>query len=451
MIGEDEYKTETTLPAFATKELEPLGMRCTFVIADPKSPHDFPGVEALDDADLLVLSVRRRAPTAAQMAIIRNYIEAGKPRRRHPHGLPCLRHARQSTRGTRRMDDVRSRRPRAAITRGITAIRSCRRSIGPRATSRIRSSRESRRRSPARVRCTRSARWRPGAVPLLSGKIPGHPSEPVAWINAQRPVAGFLHVARSSRRFRNARVPQAAPQRGVLGTRSAAFAGRRPRESAGATTIATETDAPFDRGQGPLRPARPWRSFKVPDDLQLDLVLSEPIVRQPVSIYFDERGRLWVVQYLQYPYPAGLKMVSHDGVWRAVYDKVPPPPPHHFRGKDKITIHEDTDGDGIFDRHKTFVDGLNIATAVARGRGGVWVLNPPYLLFYPDRNNDDVPDGDPEVHLQGFGLEDTHSVVNSLRWGPDGWLYAAQGSTVTGHVTRPGLDAGRSPCTRWAS
>jgi putative membrane-bound dehydrogenase-like protein len=79
------------------------------------------------------------------------------------------------------------------------------------------------------------------------------------------------------------------------------------------------------------------------------------------------------------------------------------------------------------------------------GRGGVWVLNPPYLLFYPDRNRDDVPDGDPEVHLQGFGLEDTHSVVNSLRWGPDGWLYAAQGSTVTGHVTRPGLDNGKEP------
>ncbi len=138
-------------------------------------------------------------------------------------------------------------------------------------------------------------------------------------------------------------------------------------------------------------------------------------------------------------------MVSHDGVWRAVYDKVPPPPPHHFRGKDKITIHEDTDGDGQFDRHKTFVEGLNIATSVARGRGGVWVLNPPYLLFYADRNNDDVPDGDPEVHLQGFGLEDTHSVVNSLQWGPDGWLYAAQGSTVTGHVSRPGLDAGKEP------
>lgn len=178
--------------------------------------------------------------------------------------------------------------------------------------------------------------------------------------------------------------------------------------------------------------------LKTPDDLKVELVLAEPIVRQPVFINFDERGRLWVVQYLQYPAPAGLKVLSRDGYWRAVYDKVPAPPPHHVRGADKITIHEDTDGDGVFDKHKTFVEGLNIATAVARGRGGVWVLNPPYLLFYPDRDNDDVPDGDPEVHLQGFGLEDTHSVVNSLCWGPDGWLYAAQGSTVSGHVRRPG-------------
>jgi len=79
LIGEDEYKTETTLPAFAVKELEPLGIRCTFVIADPKTPHDFKGALALDDADLLVLSVRRRAPVASQMAIIRKYLAAGKP------------------------------------------------------------------------------------------------------------------------------------------------------------------------------------------------------------------------------------------------------------------------------------------------------------------------------------------------------------------------------------
>jgi len=163
-------------------------------------------------------------------------------------------------------------------------------------------------------------------------------------------------------------------------------------------------------------------------------VASEPVIRQPLNLHFDERGRLWVVQYIQYPFPAGLKVVKYDKYLRAVFDKVPQPPPHHVHGADKITILEDKDGDGLFESHKDFVTGLNIASSVAVGRGGVFVLNPPYLLFYSDHNKDDVPDGDPEVCLSGFGLEDTHAVANNLRWGPDGWLYGVQGSTTTGHV-----------------
>jgi putative heme-binding domain-containing protein len=203
-------------------------------------------------------------------------------------------------------------------------------------------------------------------------------------------------------------------------------------------SLATTAGAAFD--DPPPTPAESLKQFKVADDLELDQLLTEPQIAQPVFLNFDERGRMWVVEYRQYPEPAGLTMLGRDAVWRATYDKVSPPPPRQFRGLDRITIHEDTDGDGTFDAHKTFVDGLNIATACARGRGGVWVLNPPYLLFYPDKDNDDVPDGDPEVLLEGFGIEDTHSVVNSLCWGPDGWLYAAQGSTVTGRVRRPGTD-----------
>jgi putative heme-binding domain-containing protein len=187
-------------------------------------------------------------------------------------------------------------------------------------------------------------------------------------------------------------------------------------------------------------PATSNSEFKVANGLTWTRILEEPTVRQPLFVTFDERGRLWVLQYLQYPDPAGLKMLSRDNYWRAVYDRIPEPPPRGVRGEDKITIHEDTDGDGTYDKHGTFIDGLNIATSFAFGRGGVWVLNPPYLLFYPDTDQNDVPDGDPEVHLAGFGLEDTHSCVNSLCWGPDGWLYAAQGSTVTGRVTRPGFD-----------
>jgi putative heme-binding domain-containing protein len=184
----------------------------------------------------------------------------------------------------------------------------------------------------------------------------------------------------------------------------------------------------------PLSPAESLARMKTPADLQVELVLSEPQIGQPLSMKWDHRGRLWVMNYLQYPNPAGLTMVSRDKFLRSVYDKVPPPPPNHFRGADKITIHEDTDGDGRLDKHSTFLEGLSLASSFEFGRAGLWVLNPPYLLFYPDANGDDVPDGDPAVHLEGFGIEDSHSITNNLRWGPDGWLYATQGSTVTGDV-----------------
>src|SRR4029079_12470738 len=149
----------------------------------------------------------------------------------------------------------------------------------------------------------------------------------------------------------------------------------------------------------------------------------EPAVEQPLFMTFDRRGRLWVVQYRQYPFPAGLKVVEYDQYLRARLDKVPAPPPLGDKGADKITVFEDTDGDGKYDKHKDVITGLNICSSLAVGHGGIWVLNPPYLLFYPDADGDDVPDSDPEVRLSGFGLEDTHSVANSLRFGPDGWLY----------------------------
>ena len=128
-------------------------------------------------------------------------------------------------------------------------------------------------------------------------------------------------------------------------------------------------------------------------------------------------------------------MIRYDQHLRAIFDKVPDPPPHGIAGADKITVHEDSDGDGIYDKHKEVITGLNIATAVQVGNGSIWVLNPPYLLRYADEDGDDVPEGEPEVHLSGFGLQDTHSVANSLLWGPDGWLYGANGSTTVGDVS----------------
>ena len=190
-----------------------------------------------------------------------------------------------------------------------------------------------------------------------------------------------------------------------------------------------------------LFPVIVW-SQKTPDDLESEIVLTEEQVQQPVFLKFDGRGRLWVAEYRSYPEPAGTEMKSRDRYWRAVYNKLPLPPGHpdYYPGKDKITIHEDTDGDGNYDQHSTFLDQLNLATSFEFGPEGVYVLQPPYLLYYADKDHDDKPDGKPEVLLEGFGIEDTHALVSSLTWGPDGWLYGSQGSTVSSKIKVPGSD-----------
>ena len=212
------------------------------------------------------------------------------------------------------------------------------------------------------------------------------------------------------------------------------------RNVAGTDEVANYMEAFEGRGaltddSQPTPAALTLSHFSSSDDLQIDLVLSEPEVNQPLELTFDERGRMWVVQYNQYPYPEGLKVTGIDNHLRAEFDKIPSPPPTGTPGADKITFFEDTNGDGLYDKSTDAITGLNIATGVAFGRGRIWVLNPPYLLSYKDDNSDGLPDGPAEVNLRGFGLQDTHAVANSLRWGPDGWLYGATGSTVVSNIS----------------
>jgi putative membrane-bound dehydrogenase-like protein len=180
-----------------------------------------------------------------------------------------------------------------------------------------------------------------------------------------------------------------------------------------------------------LAPEQAVAKMSVAEGLKATLFASEPDVRQPIFVKCDDRGRLWTIQYLQYPNPAGLKRVKVDRWSRTEYDRVPEPPPRGPRGADRITILQDVDGDGRADKFKDFLDGLNLVTGVEFGHGGVYVLNVPYLLFYPDADRDDVPDGEPEVLLTGFGMEDAQAMSNHLTWGPDGWLYGVNGSTTT--------------------
>ena len=186
-----------------------------------------------------------------------------------------------------------------------------------------------------------------------------------------------------------------------------------------------------------LSPAQAVSKMKLPEGFSATLVASEPLVRQPLSMEFDDRGRLWVLQYLQYPNPAGLKPLKQDQYLRTVWDRVPEPPPQGPKGIDRITILSEPDKDGKYTQSKDFLADLNLATGFCLGDGGLYVVQPPYLLFYSDQNRDDIPDGDPVVLLSGFGMEDTHSYANSLQFAPDGWLYGAHGSTVTAKIKNP--------------
>jgi type 1 glutamine amidotransferase len=80
LIGDDEYKTEVSLPAFVKSDLEPLGFDVTIIHADSQDKHNFPGMaEAIKQADLVLVSVRRRMPPKAQLDALRAHFAAGKP------------------------------------------------------------------------------------------------------------------------------------------------------------------------------------------------------------------------------------------------------------------------------------------------------------------------------------------------------------------------------------
>ena len=186
-----------------------------------------------------------------------------------------------------------------------------------------------------------------------------------------------------------------------------------------------------------FNPEQAVKRMTLPEGFSVRAVATEPMIRQPLSMSFDNRGRLWVLQYLQYPNPAGLKAVKRDQYLRTEWDKVPEAPPKGQKGLDKITVCYDPDDNGVFRKSKDFVAALNLASGFCLGHKRVYVVQPPYLLEYEDLNEDDVPDGDPKVLLTGFGMNDTHSLANNLQWGPDGWLYGAAGSTSTCKIRDP--------------
>ena len=162
--------------------------------------------------------------------------------------------------------------------------------------------------------------------------------------------------------------------------------------------------------------------MKLPPGFAVTLFAGEPDIVQPIAFTFDDRGRMWVVECLSYPQWENGPLVAGK----------------HPKAGDRVVILSDTNNDGKFDEKKVFWDKGSNLTGIELGHGGVWLTAVPNLLFVPDADRDDVPDGAPVIKLDGWDLKARHNVVNALRWGPDGWLWGCNGILSNSIVGVPG-------------
>lgn len=159
-------------------------------------------------------------------------------------------------------------------------------------------------------------------------------------------------------------------------------------------------------------PENERKSFHLPPGFEITLFASEPDISKPINMEFDERGRLWVTNTIEYPKPAA-----------------------PGKGRDRITILEDTDGDGKADKFTPFVDSLNIPIGITPVKNGAIAYSIPNVYKFIDRNGDGRSDETTKL-VGPFEFVDTHGMVNNLIRGYDGWIHACHGfannSTVAG-------------------
>lgn len=182
-----------------------------------------------------------------------------------------------------------------------------------------------------------------------------------------------------------------------------------------------------DRLAEPMPAAEAAATMQLPEGFTATVFASEPDVQNPIAMAWDDTGRMWVAENYTYS----------DRTQR--FD---------LSMRDRVIILQDSDGDGESDSRKVFTDQVQMLTSVEVGRGGVWLMCPPQLLFIPDADGDDVPDGPAQVVLDGFTVAPSnyHNFANGLRWGPDGWLYGRCGHSCPGSIGRPGTpDSHRIP------
>lgn len=155
------------------------------------------------------------------------------------------------------------------------------------------------------------------------------------------------------------------------------------------------------------------KAFKLIDGAKISLFASEPDIVNPIQMNWDADGRLWVVCSKLYP-------LIQPGA----------------KEEDRIVVLEDTNGDGVADNATNFASDLHIPTAVLPGDGGAYVANSTEVLFLKDTDGDGVAD-QRHIVLSGFGTEDTHHLVHTFRWGPEGMLWMNQSIYIHTHLETP--------------
>ena len=168
-----------------------------------------------------------------------------------------------------------------------------------------------------------------------------------------------------------------------------------------------------------LTPTQAAETMTLMDGFRVNVWASEPMITQPMAFCWDDRGRMWVVENRDYEN-------RRSGFSNS--------------GDSRVLILEDTDRDGVADRRKVFLEGIPFPSAIAVGFGGIFLGAPPHLLFVPD-GDDEADVDDIEIRLTGWGIQDRHETINSLHWGPDGWLYGLEGFATPSKIRKP---AGKS-------
>jgi len=157
--------------------------------------------------------------------------------------------------------------------------------------------------------------------------------------------------------------------------------------------------------QAPMSPAASQQLIQVPVDFKLQLFASEPEVEKPIAMAWDERGRLWVVETIDYPNT--VRDVKGEGL-------------------DRIKICEDTDGDGKADKFTIFADKFNIPTSIVFANGGVIISQAPDFIFLKDTDGDDKADIREKL-ITGWGTYDTHAGPSNLKYGLDNKIWGTVG------------------------